>query len=146
MFGKQRGQVDLQHVLTVRVIATDKCSFELQSTDFVKRIFKCSSETVCQEWVSAIRSAVKEHSQRQGRRGLSNDQQESKPQDGSDVTVVLVSVRSKATLAERVLCHNPSWQRIIRLVVDLEDKIIISLSNGGQVLLRCLISLCLLSN
>jgi len=119
-------------------MANDSTTFELQTTDFIKRRFKCVSEKECGEWISAIRSAVKESSLRLGKRNTLaaiGDERESS-QDTTEVVVILVSLKMIDRQTEVVLSRSPAWDRIIIIRdMSIDDRILISLSNGGKVLL-----------
>ena len=52
LFGEERGQVNLNSVVTVRVLDEDSTTFELHSTDRAKRLFRASTPALCEEWVS----------------------------------------------------------------------------------------------
>jgi hypothetical protein len=140
-------------VLTVRILDEDVFAFELQSSTFSKKIFRCSSEAQCEEWVSAIRSAVK-HSTGSGeekkpakrRMSLSaafqsgfidqDKEDAAEHADAVDVNVLVVSLRSVVMKTELVLTRTPSWKRLIRVPkMNRGDELVIMLSNGGTVTL-----------
>ena len=114
----------------------------MQSIDDKKRLFRCPTPTICEEWVTAIRSAVKKFASqsksKQNRKSLSarlsNSQDAFDDSTTDDVTVLLVALRSNDK--ELVIARSPAWDRIIN-VTDLTngDKLIITTSNGGTVTL-----------
>ena len=59
LFGEERGKSPLVLVLSVRVLDEDNTVFEIHDTTNTKRTFRSQSPTACEEWVSAIRSAIK---------------------------------------------------------------------------------------
>ena len=59
LFGEERGKIPLVLVLSVRVLDEDNTAFEVHDTANIKRTFRSPSPTICEEWVSAIRSAIK---------------------------------------------------------------------------------------
>lgn len=143
LFGEEKGTVGLGSILTVSVTDADSTIFLLQSIDNKKRLFRCVSPAICEEWVSAIRSALKSFSSqsrnKQVRKSLSarlasasQDNLEDTTTD--EVTVLLVAVRSIDK--ELVIARCPTWDRVINIAdLSLDDKLIISTSNGGTVTL-----------
>ena len=143
LFGEERGVVGLGSILNISVTDSDSTIFLLQSIDNKKRLFRCPSPTICEEWVTAIRSALKKFASqsksKQYRKSLSA-RLSIAPDGGLDdassdeVTVLLVALRS--TDKELVIARSPAWDRIIN-VSDLTngDKLIITTSNGGTVTL-----------
>lgn len=142
--------MSLAHVLTVRILDEDTVSFELQSSDFKKRIFKSSTTSNCEEWVSALRSAVKNFSRpgaedkKQSKRRLSlsaafsafgdvdEPDDDAGPGGEAEVTVLVVSVRSLASMQEIVVSRNPTWKRLVRISsMQQGDELIVTMSNGG---------------
>lgn len=121
LFGAERGHATLDSILTVRVLDEDSTCFELQTLGQMKRIFRANNPQLCEEWVSAIRSAIK---------GL--DMRTDGHENGTDVVVTLVSLRSNGS--ELVISRNPTWGRVIN-VPDMKsgDELAISTSNGGIV-------------
>ena len=143
----------MANVLTVRILDEDTVSFELQSSDFKKRVFKSSTTSNCEEWVSAVRSAVKKFSharehardgEKKPKRRLSlsaafgafGDSEEfddgSGPGGEAEVSVLVVSLCSQDTKQETVLTRNPTWKRLVRICGMCKgDELIITMSNGG---------------
>jgi len=121
LFGAERGHAALDSVLTVRVLDEDSTCFELQTLGHMKRVFRANTPQLCEEWVSAIRSAIK---------GLDNvyNQYDS----GSEVVVNLVSLSSNG--AELVISRYPTWGRVINVpAMKKGDQLVLSTSNGGMV-------------
>lgn len=149
MFGAERGRVSLANVLTVRILDEDTVSFELQSSDFKKRVFKSNTTSNCEEWVSAIRSAVKKHAgageeKKMPKRRLSLSSafagfgesevtdDEFGPGGEVEVSVLVVSLSSLESKQETVLSRNPGWKRLVRIKgMRPGDELIITMSNGG---------------
>lgn len=141
LFGIERGKIALSDVLSIRVLDEneDSLQFELQTTDHVKRLFRATSKDICGEWVSAIRSSVKNYSsgQLKASRG-----QALEPEDEQEVDVLLVSLKSnikkdqskKKVISgtETVIARQPEWKHMI-CIPDVKegDELIISLSNSG---------------
>lgn len=142
--------MSLANVLTVRILDEDTVSFELQSADFKKRVFKSNTASDCEEWVSAVRSAVKKFSHaRDGEKklpkrrlslsaafGTFGDSEDlddgSGPGGEAEVSVLVVSLCSQDTKRETVLTRNPSWKRLVRICnMCTGDELIITMSNGG---------------
>eukprot|EP01032_Pedospumella_encystans_P035586 gene35586-40251_t len=69
LFGEERGQVPLGSILTTRILDEDPATFEVQGTDTKKRFFRATGSDNSEEWVSAIRSAIK-LSQSTNRKGI----------------------------------------------------------------------------
>jgi hypothetical protein len=121
LFGEERGHIGLDSILTVRILDEDSTCFEIQAVDHKKTLFRGMSPNISEEWVSAIRSAIKGHSDIPEDRGL-------------EVSVNLVSLKSKADETELVITRNPIWDRIINLpCIKKGDELVISTSNGGSV-------------
>lgn len=125
LFGEERGHVGLESIISVRVIDEDSTCFELQSADNVKRYFRGNSLLECEEWVSAIRSAVK---------GFSDKDNGQADNHEAEVVVNLVTLKTKAENTELVISRNPTWDRIIN-VPSLRngDMLFLSTTNGGMV-------------
>lgn len=131
-------------ILLTRVLDEDATTFEVQGTDGKKRYFRATNNTLCEEWVSAVRSAIK-LSQTTNRKGLNRrtslsgiknfdmeDAQEN-AEDG-DVTVLLMSLVSHTRHTETVIARKPDWHRIISVPhIGKGDQILLSMSNGGIV-------------
>ena len=129
LFGEERGHVGLDSILSVRVIDEDSTCFEVQSTDNTKRYFRGSSPLVSEEWVSAIRSAIKGFADKDSR-------QTDKHDNGAEVLVNLVTLKSKLDDTELVISRNPSWDRIINVpIIKKGDSLLLTTTNGGSVLL-----------
>jgi hypothetical protein len=143
LFGEERGNIALGNILTTRVLNEDSSTFEVQGTDAKKRFFKAPNSAVCEEWVSAIRSAIKlSATNRRGvtRRaslaGIKNldwdEQNNNDATEHSEVTVLLMSLVSASNQTETVIARQPEWNRIIAVpLIGKGDQIVISLSNGG---------------
>lgn len=58
LFGEERGHIPLADILTTRILDEDSAAFEVQSTDNNRRLFRCNSSGNCEEWVTALRSAM----------------------------------------------------------------------------------------
>jgi hypothetical protein len=141
LFGEERGHVSLSNILSTRILDEDSTAFELQGTDNNKRIFQASTPAACEEWVSAIRSAIKAvHNKRPNAQrraslaGIKNLIEESDDNhDPGEVTVLLVSVCSSQTQSEVVLARNPDFHRVITAPsLRPGDRVILSTSNGGS--------------
>ena len=117
--------MNLSNVLTVRIIADNNNSFELQSTDFKKRIFKCGSDNLCQEWVCAIRNSVRLSSNRHAR------VEENELDSDDAVAASMITHKRKIQNKEFILSRNPGWNRLV-FVDDFQqsDEIRIFLTNG----------------
>ena len=149
LFGEERGQIPLGNILTTRVLDEDISSFEVQGTDARKRLFKASSCSLCEEWVSAIRSAIKLSTTANNKRGINRrsslsgirnfdlEDANNEAHDNSEVSVLLMSLVSAAKQTETVIARKPDWNRIISVpFVGKGDQILISTSNGGIVRLN----------
>lgn len=151
LFGEERGQVTLANILTAKIMESDSTIFEIQTTDNIKKYFRAATNGFCEEWVSAIRSATKVMTKKPAlqRRAtiagirnttLLDDKDDDKDKENelsnADVTVNLVSLNSKQQQSEIVIARNPQWERIIAFpCVKKGDEIILTTSNGGQVML-----------
>jgi hypothetical protein len=146
LFGEERGQVSLKSIETVRILDEDPTQFELLTENFTRRYFRCRDEGECEEWVSAIRSAVKTISAEKVKRRQSVYNSEGQkfidPTDESgnididEVKVILVSHLSKSDGVETVIARNPGWDRLIFLKnICNGDSVVISTSNGGTITL-----------
>ena len=58
LFGEEKGRVGLHHILKVGPTPTDDTQFEVSGTDKVIRTFKAQSQQSCDEWITAIQSAI----------------------------------------------------------------------------------------
>jgi hypothetical protein len=151
LFGDERGQLKLQAIEVVRVLDEDPSVLEIISSNFKNRHFKCASLSECEEWVSALRSAIKSHAlsvkkrsraksiyNPEGQKFLTEDVAEEYHSSGggsftTDVKVILVSL-GEPDKREEVIAHNPQWGRLVVLSdVAAEDELVISMSNGGSV-------------
>jgi hypothetical protein len=130
LFGEERGQVSLTLILSVRILDEDGNIFEIVDTHTNKRTFRASSPNVCEEWVSAIRSAIKGAAPGKlkalNRRGSGVDDDAGSgagnDEDGSEVYVSLVSLQTRTS--EVVLARNPNWDRLINIPnVRPDDKV-----------------------
>ena len=120
LFGAERGHATLDSVLTVRVLDEDSTCFELQTLGQMKRIFRANNPQLCEEWVSAIRSATKGLDLRTDAQG------------NTEIVVNLVSLRTNG--AELVISRSPTWGRIINIPsMKKGDQLTLSTSNGGIV-------------
>ena len=129
LFGEERGHIGLESVLSVRVIDEDSTCFELQSTDHVKRYFRGTSPLVCEEWVSAIRSAVKGFLDKDSRVIEGHEA-------GIEVFVNLITLKSKIENTELVIARNPAWDRIVNVPrMKKGDGLLLSTTNGGTIAL-----------
>lgn len=127
LFGEERGHVGLDTLLTVRVIDEDSTCFEVQSTNNSKRYFRGSSPLVCEEWVSAIRSAHKGFIEKDTRAAENHE-------ISAEVLVNLVTVKSKLAGTELVISRNPAWDRIISIPTLRDgDSLLLTTTNGGTV-------------
>lgn len=147
LFGEERGQVLLKNVLNTRVLDEDSRAFEVQGIDKKVKKFRAESVDICEEWVSAIRSAIKRQQSTQRRPSMVRrstltgirhifDEEEANKLDHPEVTVLLVSLRSSKDQTELVLSRKPEWGREIKVNrVNKTQSLIISLSNGGTVTL-----------
>lgn len=145
LFGEERGQISLVNILATRILDEDSTMFEIQTTDNKKKFFQGATNTVTEEWVSAIRSASKALSKRPNmqrratvngsRTNLTNLDNDDDTQTNNEiVTVSFVSLSSAKEGTEVVITRNPEWDRIITLpIVKKGDQIIMSTSNGGSV-------------
>ena len=144
LFGEERGNIPLSNIMTTKVWDDDPCMFEIQGTDTLKRFFKAPSSAACEEWVSAIRSAIKLSSstkrganRRASLTGIKNFDgfdDANNDSENSEVTVLLMSLVSAAKQTEIVIARQPEWNRIIALpLIGKGDQVVISLSNGGIV-------------
>jgi hypothetical protein len=152
LFGEERGHIVLVNVLSTRIIDEDSTVFEICALDGKKTFFRASTPVFCEEWVSAIRSAVKnaasgmnKKSKRASLAGIKSvvddDETQNADRDESlDVTVLLVSFKSSAQSKrqiELVISRNPEWGRVINIPpLQAADQVIISTSNGGVVTLK----------
>lgn len=144
LFGEERGQILLGNILTTRILDEDPSIFEVQDTEARKRLFRAPSSAVCEEWVSAIRSAIKLASLKRtgmARRGslagiknFGDMEDKENENENSEVTVLLMSLISATKQTEIVIARQPEWNRIIVVpLIGQGDQIVISLSNGGTV-------------
>lgn len=131
--------MSLKVIETVRILDEDLSQFEILSENFTRRYFRCKDPSECEEWVSAIRSAVKTLSESRKKRAKSiynsDGQKFVDPSDSQikdEVKVLLVSHISSANQVESVISRNPAWNRLIFINnVYPGDTIVISTSNGG---------------
>lgn len=151
LFGEERGNVPLSDIITTRMLDEDTTTFEIQGTDMKKRLFRAATPVFCEEWVSAIRSAIKRLANSQQRRNSTvgprraslagirnifedNDDQLTESYDKSEVMVMLVSLSSPKHKSEMVIARNPDWERVISVpMIRPGDELILSISNGGTV-------------
>lgn len=165
LYGKERGRVALSDVLSIRMLDEEnlECiSFELQTTDNYKRVFRAPNRENCSEWVSAIRSSVKQHASLA--KAAANPNAGDAIEEQLDVDVLLVSLKSNYVQKKRddtdkdcnaiaekrrnsthsrsyyysgtetVLARHPDWNRLINISdVKDGDEVILLLSNGGTV-------------
>ena len=126
LFGEERGHVGLDTLLTVRVIDEDSTCFEVQSTNNSKRYFRGSTPLICEEWVSAIRSAHKGF--------IEKDARVAENHETAEVLVNLVTVKSKLANTELVISRNPAWDRMISIPsLSDGDSLLLTTTNGGTV-------------
>ena len=52
-------QTFVSFILSVRILDEDGNSFQIESIDKLKRIFRANSPVICEEWVSALKSTIK---------------------------------------------------------------------------------------
>lgn len=132
--------MSLKVIETVRILDEDLSQFEILSENFTRRYFRCKDSSECEEWVSAIRSAVKTISsdmRKKSRKSVYNSdgQKFIDPNDlqiKDEVKVLLVSHISSANQIESVISRQPLWNRLIFINnVYPGDTIVISTSNGG---------------
>lgn len=146
LFGEERGQFALGNILTTRILDEDSTIFEIQGTDSKKRYFRAATNVFCEEWVSAVRSAIKSNARKpSGQRratisgvkfNIEDEDKESENYEKTEVSVLLVSLNSAAQQTEIVIARHPEWDRVINVpAVKKGDQIIISTSNGGSVIL-----------
>ena len=145
LFGEERGNIPLGNILTTRILNDDDSCFEVQDTDAKKRIFRASSCAICEEWVTAIRSAIKLSTSAHNKRGINRrtslagiknfDMEDSNSgESNEEVTVLLMSLVSGIKQTETVIARKPDWNRIVTIpLIGKGDQILISLSNGGIV-------------
>lgn len=127
LFGEERGHIGLESILSVRIIDEDSTCFELQSTDHVKRYFRGSSPLVCEEWVSAIRSAIKGFLDKNSRVTEGHE-------SGVEVFVNLITLQSKVDGTELVISRSPAWDRMVNIPrMKRGDSLLLSTTNAGTV-------------
>lgn len=142
LFGEERGNLPLGSILTTRILDEDATTFEIQGTDTKKRFFRAPSNAVCEEWVSAVRSAIKLSQSANNKRGINRrtslsgiknfDIEDANSDENSDVTVLLMSLLSVEKHTETVIARKPDWNRIISVPnIAKGDQILLSTSNGG---------------
>lgn len=149
LFGEERGQILLGSILTTRILDEDSTTFEVQSTDARKRLFRATTSVVCEEWVSAVRSAIKLSTNSNNKKGINRrtslagiknfDLEDSSAEsfENSEVVVLLMSLNSASKQTEVVIARKPEWNRVISVPIISEgDQILISTSNGGIVRLN----------
>lgn len=150
LFGAERGNVSLGGILSTRILDNDSNVFEIHGTDTKKRLFRATTPLVCEEWVSAIRSAVKSFTDKQRVKGnnkrpslsrrstLSNikfdfNEVTENPAD-NEISVQMVSIFSSLKRVEFIVARSPVFDHIISIPEVYEgDKLLLSLSNGGSV-------------
>ena len=59
LFGEERGQIALSNIRSTRIQDEDSTVCEIVATSGKKTLFRATTPQQCEEWVSAIRSAVK---------------------------------------------------------------------------------------
>lgn len=149
LFGEERGQVMLANILSTRILDEDNTTFEIQGTDSKKRLFRAESQKECEEWVTAVRSAIKimHDSHNSSKRGISRRASltgiKNIDEDGNlfenndhndEVSVLLLSVNSTTKHTEMVIARRPEWNHVISVPgVCKGDQVVISMSNGGVV-------------
>jgi hypothetical protein len=141
LFGEERGHLALDSILNVQSMKDESNIFLIQSTDSKKRYFQCDNEKLSNEWITAIRSAIKNYNDNIGknvRRSITSIISDNLPinnnDDGGDVNILFMSLKSLSKLTEVVIARNPSFGHIIIMPnVQNDDICTISLSNGGYV-------------
>jgi hypothetical protein len=138
LLGAERGHIKLEDIMAVRIVEEDATTFEISTNEATRRYFRGASPNVCEEWVSAVRSATKgiggARKGKKGAGGWGGDGDMSEKDAGVEVVALLVSLKSKADHTELVIARNPAWNRIVYIPnVRKGDELIISTSNGGFV-------------
>jgi len=144
LFGVERGHIQLVDILATNIARDDPLTFDVQTTDAMKT-FKAASESACEEWVTALRSAIKLSAHSTAKRGLNRRTSltgiknfEMEDDEGTaDLAVSLISLVSAAKQTEAVIARLPDWERLVIVSnVCQGDELLISLSNGGIVRLN----------
>jgi hypothetical protein len=141
LFGVERGHIQLADILATNIVKGDTLIFDVCTTDNKVKTFKASSESACEEWVTAVRSAIKLSTQSIVKRGLNRRSSltgiknfDFEDDEGTDVDVSLISHVSAAKQTEAVIARQPDWERLVIVSNVREgDELLISLSNGGIV-------------
>ena len=141
LFGEERGHLVLDSILNVQSMKDEPNIYLIQSTDSKKRYFQCDNEQLSNEWITAIRSAIKNYNDNVGKNirrssisSIVGDNLPSNHDDAGDVNIIIVSLNSLSKLTEVVIARNPSFgHTIIISNVQNDDVCTISLSNGGYV-------------
>jgi hypothetical protein len=144
LFGDERGRLSLINILSARVLTDDLSKFELVSTDNIERVFNAPSPDIAEEWVSAVRSALRNSKKitKRLRRRLSEMHGPlditAGGMDEDEVNVALLSLFSSATGMEWVVTRKPAWGRVVSLrQCHDEDEVLIALNTGGHVRSTC---------
>ncbi len=156
LFGEERGCIALKDLKTVRALHDANHTFEIEDRSKNKRYFRPVKDgeeehrdEQTEEWITAIRSAMKHQIATSSKEGSSAPRRKratlsmKKFKDPAEmererlrdqqVNVQLFSVVTAA--GEIVIKRNPDWQEIVTLPLGLSrsDTFIISTSNGGSV-------------
>lgn len=137
LFGEERGRIGLNAVLSVRILEEDANAFQIESVDQAKRLFRTTSPLVCEEWVSAIKSTMKNLPEYQKKKiNFANNFRSYLEHDDATPEVTISLVSHCAADKELVLSREPDWDRLIHVkIFKPQDKLLISTSNAGVVTL-----------
>ena len=118
LFGEERGKIKLNIIISVRILDEDANSFQIESIDKSKRVFRSNTPVMCEEWVSALKSTIKnlgEYTKKKAAAMSSNTQDQKSPfftgdDDDSNATPeVNVLLVSHVTYANKIKAlSNPA--------------------------------------
>jgi len=137
LFGEERGRIGLNAILSVRILEEDANAFQVESVDQAKRLFRSASPIMCEEWVSAIKSTMKNLPEYQKKKvNFANNFRSYLEHDDATPEVKISLVSHCAVDKELVLSRDPDWDRLIHVkCFKPQDKLLISTSNSGIVTL-----------
>lgn len=137
LFGEERGRIGLNAVLSVRILEEDGNAFQVESVDQAKRLFRSASPIMCEEWVSAIKSTMKNLPEYQKKKiNFANNFRSYLDHDDATPEVTISLISHVAIDKELVLSREPDWDRLIHVkCFKPQDKLLISTSNSGVVTL-----------
>ena len=139
LFGEERGRVSLENIVDVNDDIQDDVSFIIKTIDKQERTFRAETNVSCEEWITAIRSAIKQYNalknsptKKTTRRRLSAIRDILDKSDEDEVHVVLLSLKRGN---QEIMIHRKAmWGSVLDASqLRPDDELCISLSNGGAI-------------